>query len=230
MPVTPSPSQVPALHSVPGSNLRQPPLPSHFPSSPQVAGVLATHWRASLGWPPRGTKAQSPSELAKSHLLHVSPQAEVQQIPSAQNPVWQSWSQVQDSAFPLDCLASLDEQTLGWAPSEIFPSWCPPPSRSALAKLAPLQPPAATTAHTARPIQAQAVPLSDDVDSLTPARRKSALILSPGVLMVRLTVAVLFAPPRAGRAVWAGRGGSIDGAAHLLADVVHTGQLGQAVA
>jgi hypothetical protein len=114
MPVTPSPSQVPALHSVPDSNLRQPPLPSHFPSSPQVAAELATHWRASLGLPPNGTNSQSPSELARSHRLQVSPQAEVQQSPSTQkNPVWHSRSQLQDWAFPLDWLGISGGQVLG---------------------------------------------------------------------------------------------------------------------
>jgi hypothetical protein len=87
---------------MPFSNLRQPPLPSHFPSSPQVATELATHWRAMLGWTPNATKAQSPKELARSQALQVSVQAEVQQIPSTQNPLWHSRSQLQDWAFPLD--------------------------------------------------------------------------------------------------------------------------------
>ena len=164
MPVTPAPSQVPPLHGVSLTNWRQPPLPSQVPSSPQVAGVLATHWRATLGLTPDGTRAQSPRELARLHALQVSVQALLQQIPSTQKPVWHSRSQLQDSVFPLDWLGVSGEQVLGWAMSEPWPSRPPPPSRSALAKLAFLQPAAARTAHRARPIQKVAPAPCDDVD------------------------------------------------------------------
>ena len=162
MPVTPSPSQVPALHGVSFSNLRQPPLPSQVPSSPQVAGELATHWRATLGLTPDGTGAQTPKELGRSQALQVSVQASLQQIPSTQNPVWHSRSQLQDWAFPLDWLGISGGQVLGWATSEALPSRPPPPS--GLAKLAPLQPAAAKTAHRAKPIQKVAPAPCDDVD------------------------------------------------------------------
>jgi hypothetical protein len=62
-------------------------LPSQVPSSPQVAAVLAGHSEESFGDTPEGMNAQSPRELRKLQALHVSPQAAVQQTPSAQNPL-----------------------------------------------------------------------------------------------------------------------------------------------
>jgi len=71
-PVTPSPSQVPALHSVSFTHWRQLRLPSQVPSSPQVAGLLAGQSRGWLGFPPAGTGAHSPRELARLQAMQVS--------------------------------------------------------------------------------------------------------------------------------------------------------------
>jgi hypothetical protein len=146
MPLTPSPSQVPALHSVPLPYLRQPPLPSQVPSNPQVEGVLAEQTEGPLGWAPDGTKAQSPRELRRLHALQVSPQAEVQQMPSTQNPVWHSRSQLQDSALPLDLLGVSDVQVLGGRTASEVPeasralaSALPPPSTPTLMYVPVLQ-------------------------------------------------------------------------------------------
>jgi hypothetical protein len=159
-------------------------LPSHDPSSPQVAGVLAAQTEGTLGLPPDGTKAQSPRELGRLHALQVSPQAEVQQIPSTQNPVWHSRSQLQDSALPLDLLGVLDEQVLGgWAvcvvpgTSEVLTSFLPasrvpPPSTSTCAYVAVLQaarPKTAPNPTTLRKTIARA-------DDLNQTRCKSAVI------------------------------------------------------
>jgi hypothetical protein len=162
MPVTLSPSQVPGLHSVPSTYRRQAPLPSQVPSSRQVAALVAGQTRGSLGFPPAGMKAQTPSELARLHALQVSVQAEVQQIPSTQNPVWHSASQLQDSAFPLDLLGVPGAQVLGGkaasaAPgmSEVLASFfpsasaSPPPSRLG-ANLVLVQAAASKTAQRAR--------------------------------------------------------------------------------
>ena len=172
MPVTLSPSHVPALHSVPFTYWRQAPLPSQVPSCPQVAGVLAAQVRGSCGFTPEGTTEQSPRELGRSQAMQVAPQAEVQQSPSTQNnPVWHSPSQLQDSAFPLDLLSVPDEQALGWpasaAPGTSFPPSCvppPPPSRPMLTYLLFAQPAAPKTAHRARAPQKTVAPLYDDVE------------------------------------------------------------------
>jgi hypothetical protein len=153
MPVTLSPSQVPSLHCVPSTYLRQPPLPSQVPSCPQVAGLLAEQTRGSWGLTPGGTKAQSPSDVARSQALQVCPQAEVQQTPSVQNPVWHSASQLQDSAFPLDLLTVPGAHAPGcWAseprgPSEVLVSLLPP---SLWEDPEELQPAAPNTAARAR--------------------------------------------------------------------------------
>ena len=167
MPVTPSPSQVPALHSVSFTYRRQPPLPSQVPSCPQVAGVLAGQTRGSWGFTPDGTKAQTPRELGRLQALHLSPQAEVQQTPSTQYPLWHSPSQLQDSACPLDLLTVPGAQTPGcWAASDVLASFFPPsdlPPASSR-KLAVVQPAAPKTAHRARAAP-KAVPTAyDDFD------------------------------------------------------------------
>jgi len=106
--------------------------------------------------------AHSPRELGRLQAMHGCPQAEVQQSPSTQNPVWHSSSQLQDSAFPLDLLTVPGEQTLVcWAsavpePSEALASFFPPssvplpPSTPTLPKVLFVQPPAPKTAHKAR--------------------------------------------------------------------------------
>lgn len=117
MPSTESPWQVPALHSVPRGYFRQAPLPSHVPSSPQVAGVLAVHIDESAGRAPAGTGAHSPSELARLHAMQVPPHEEVQHTPSAQKPVWHSRSQPQDSPLFRARLGVSSVQVRGAVPS-----------------------------------------------------------------------------------------------------------------
>ena len=145
-----SPSQVPLLHSVPCTYWRHPPLPSQVPSRPQVAAALAGQTEELFGATPEGTKAQSPRELRRLQALHVSPQAEVQQTPSAQNPVWHSRSQLQDSALPLDLLCASGEQVLAWATSRLPPSDVGPASLGRETKWAFLHPAAPRTAHRTR--------------------------------------------------------------------------------
>jgi len=129
MPVTPSPSQVPALHGVfPSRNLRQPAVAvAGFRPVRRSRGELATHWRSNAGFDTDGTGAQTPKELGRSQALQVSVQASLQQIPSTQNPVWHSRSQLQDWAFPLDWLGNFGRQVLGWATQRHFAIPGPPP-------------------------------------------------------------------------------------------------------
>jgi hypothetical protein len=150
MPFTLSPSQVPALHSVPCSYRRQAPLPSQVPSWPQLTGDLGAQMVALLGFAPNGTKAQTPRELGRLQAMQVCPQAEVQQIPSTQNPLRHSRSQLQDSAVPLDWLGVSDEQVLRWGASTRWVSSPPPSSRSILANLGGVQAEAKRTATKAR--------------------------------------------------------------------------------
>ena len=179
-PVAPSPSQVPALHSVPLTNWRQAPLPSQVPSSPQLAGVLAGQTRESLGLPPDGMKKHSPRWLARLHALQVSPQALVQQIPSAQKPLWHSPSQVQDSAFPLDLVNVPVRQALGWEASDVFASFFPPPPppSSTLVNLLLVQAAAPRTAARTRAPHKD-FPAKGDCNPCILARHESALIETP---------------------------------------------------
>jgi hypothetical protein len=174
----PSPSQMPDLHSVPLGYWRQPPLPSQVPSRPQVAGVVGAQARGSVGFTPGGTKAQSPRALGRLQALQISAQAEVQQIPPTQNPVWHSRSQLQDSALFLDLPGASGAQVLGCAAASdvpetsedlasLFPPSGPPPS---LPLGSPreepiLHPVTPRTAHRTRePQQASPFP-KDDCDS-----------------------------------------------------------------
>jgi hypothetical protein len=83
---TVSPSQVPALHSVPFKNLRHPPFPSQVPSWPHVEGVLAAQNFLSAGSTPEGMNEHSPSDEGRLQALHPSVQAEEQQMPLTQKP------------------------------------------------------------------------------------------------------------------------------------------------
>jgi hypothetical protein len=86
-PTTAPPEQAPALHTVPGTWLRQPPLPSHVPSRPQVDSSDARHWFDACGAPPAGTNVHVPGEPWTLHAMHVPVQAVLQQTPSTQNPL-----------------------------------------------------------------------------------------------------------------------------------------------
>lgn len=61
-PVTAAPSQRPGLQTVPAGCWRQAPLPSHMPSSPQVAVSVGWQEAATGGACPSGTTAQVPSD------------------------------------------------------------------------------------------------------------------------------------------------------------------------
>jgi len=91
---TPVASQRPATRSAPmlhesapqtvlTAYLRQAPMPSHCPSSPQVAAVPSAQWPwRSI---PSGTLRQVPSLPATAHDLQVPLHAVVQHLPCAQN-------------------------------------------------------------------------------------------------------------------------------------------------
>jgi len=86
-------SQRPDLHVVPAGCLRQPPLPSHVPSAPQVVVAVAAQ-APSCGSTPLGTNVQLPTEPGTSHALQVSLQAVAQHTPSTQ------WPPAQSAAHP----------------------------------------------------------------------------------------------------------------------------------
>jgi hypothetical protein len=84
-----SPSQIPALHTVPTGYFSQVPLPSHAPSRPQVDVESALHSASpDRGRTPAGTGEHMPSALGSPHVTQVPVQAELQQYPSTQLPLW----------------------------------------------------------------------------------------------------------------------------------------------
>jgi len=100
-PTTDATSHEPALHTVPATWLRQAPLPSQVPSSPQVDSSDAGQRLASRGAPPAGTNEQVPGDPCTSHALQVSVQDVLQQTPSTQNPLAHSPAQPQAWPFIL---------------------------------------------------------------------------------------------------------------------------------
>jgi hypothetical protein len=86
-PTTAPPEQAPALHTVPATWFRQPPLPSHVPSRPQVDSFDVGHWFDACGAPPAGTNVQVPGDPWTLQAMHVPVQAVLQQTPSTQNPL-----------------------------------------------------------------------------------------------------------------------------------------------
>jgi hypothetical protein len=86
-PTTALSAHVPALHTVPATWFRQPPLPSHVPSRPQVDSSDAGHWLEACGAPPAGTNVQIPGDPWTLHAMHVPVQAVLQQTPSTQKPL-----------------------------------------------------------------------------------------------------------------------------------------------
>jgi hypothetical protein len=76
------PLQLAAAHEVFAGYSRQPPLPSHPPILPQVAGSSAGQWPPG-SWA-RGTGLQVPRALARLQLWQVCWQADPQQTPSTQ--------------------------------------------------------------------------------------------------------------------------------------------------
>ncbi len=77
--------QVAAAHCVPATCLRQPPMPSQAPSSPQVEAAAARHWLAVSGGDPAPIGEQVPTLVGKAHDRQVPVQAELQQTFWAQN-------------------------------------------------------------------------------------------------------------------------------------------------
>jgi hypothetical protein len=77
----------PGLHIVPAAYMRQPPLPSHAPSSPHVVTSDGAHWPGACGAPPAGTNAQIPGEPWTLQAMHVPVHAVSQHTPSTQKPL-----------------------------------------------------------------------------------------------------------------------------------------------
>jgi hypothetical protein len=73
-----------ATHTVPVAYRRQPPVPSHIPSVPQLAAPLSMHWFS--GSCPTATKAQVPALPDSAHERQVPVQLELQQTPCWQRP------------------------------------------------------------------------------------------------------------------------------------------------
>src|SRR5262249_32535636 len=82
------PEQVGAMHTVPETYRRQPPLPSQVPSVLQVDAPLSAHWPRG-SWP-AGTSVQLPSLPGTAQLLQVPVQVVLQQTPCWQMPELQS--------------------------------------------------------------------------------------------------------------------------------------------
>jgi hypothetical protein len=133
--LTAAPSQVPVPQLVPGTRLRQVPLPSQVPSRPQLEGSDAGQVLAIRGAEPAGTKAQTPGELGVLQDLQVPVQALLQHRLSTQKPLAQSPPQLQASPLAL-CMSPVLLQATG--PLSCEPST--PPSSLAGLPLLPWQP------------------------------------------------------------------------------------------
>ncbi len=97
--LTAAPSQVPGAQVVPARVLRQAPLPSQVPSSPQLETSEIGQLAARRGATPAGTSPQTPGEPGVLQALQVSVQALLQQRPSTQKPLAQSPGQAQARPF-----------------------------------------------------------------------------------------------------------------------------------
>jgi hypothetical protein len=80
--------QAAAAHCVPLTYDRQPPLPSHVPSVPQLAAPWSLHW-FSGSWP-AGTVEQVPPVPVSAHDMQLPAHAVLQQTPCAQKPLLHS--------------------------------------------------------------------------------------------------------------------------------------------
>jgi hypothetical protein len=121
MPLTAAPLQVPGWQTVPSSYVRQPPLPSQVPSSPQDEAGLWGQTLATLGGTPAATNEQTPGAEGVLQDLQLSLQALLQQTPSTQKSLVQSL--LQPHAAPLVLRAPPSPQDLLSRP----PSSLPPP-------------------------------------------------------------------------------------------------------
>jgi hypothetical protein len=120
-PSSEAPAHCPGRQVVPEGNLRQAPLPSQLPSSPQVETLAAGQVAASRGATPTGTKLQVPTAPWTLQDLHVSVQADEQHTPSTQNPLVHSPSQPQAAPFAL-CPASPAAHDIASAPFRSVPA------------------------------------------------------------------------------------------------------------
>jgi hypothetical protein len=99
IPITAPLPQAPGLQTAPATCLRQAPLPSHAPSSPQVDTSEVGHSLGVRGACPAGMTVQIPGDPCTLQARQVSLHAVLQQTPSAQKPLWQSLLQAQVSPF-----------------------------------------------------------------------------------------------------------------------------------
>jgi hypothetical protein len=86
-PATDAPSHAPGAQTVPARCLRQAPAPLHAPSRPQDDSADFGQTDGARGAAPFATKLHTPGAPGALHVLHVSPHAELQHTPSAQNPL-----------------------------------------------------------------------------------------------------------------------------------------------
>ena len=125
MPPTAAPLQVPAWQTVPSSYVRQPPLPSQVPSSPQDEAGLCGQTLAALGATPAATNEQTPGAEGVLQDLQLSVQALLQQTPSTQKSLVQS--ALQPQAAPLVRRAPPSPHDLPSGPPSTLPPPLPPP-------------------------------------------------------------------------------------------------------
>lgn len=124
MPPIDAPLQVPAWQTVPSSYVRQPPLPSQVPSSPQDDAGLCGQTLATLGATPAATNEQTPGAEGLLQDLQLSVHALLQQTPSTQKLLVQSAAQPQAVPFVL-CAPPSPHDTLPSGPPSGLPT--PPP-------------------------------------------------------------------------------------------------------
>jgi hypothetical protein len=150
-PMTASPSQVPALQTVFIGYLLQPPMPSHFPSNPQLETREVVQVVASRGVPPSVRFTQLPTMPVAAQVLQPSVQAVSQQTPSTQWPLEHSALQPHAAAFAFApaMQGAVSEPTSRVSPGfmsvRVMPSPIGPSDASGLG-LPFLQPPDATSA------------------------------------------------------------------------------------
>src|ERR1044072_658481 len=100
-PTTASPSHMPGLHMTFTGDLRQPPRPSHLPSSPPAVPAILTHAPSTRGFSPDDRFTHWPSDVGALQTLQPSVQPLLQQTPSAQNPLPHSRPHLQGSPSAL---------------------------------------------------------------------------------------------------------------------------------
>ena len=136
-PTTVLPWQVPPPQGVLSGYFRQPPMPSHRPSRPQVDASCLGHWLSSAGGMPAGTGAHMPALPGTSHFWQVPLQALLQQTPSTQKPEPHSSAQLQRSPMPfLSTTAWLHELgAISLNPVSNGPSFAPLSTRTPLSEV-----------------------------------------------------------------------------------------------